>query len=179
MSSKIHIFKLLVCVWCNCVDPSIHVSTMPYTCVSRFKHRAEGCDHITPPESECMTTQCRAIQPQAHVINHSGRVGGWPRFYLLQMPKFSVETVRGVLLLLTQFTGKHWKNMKEYAALSSNLHQAPKQCGEPAVEAPWLRRKHVYGFWYQRDLGSNISSATCQQYDFTSISFFSCKGYMR
>lgn len=131
MSSKIHIFKLLVCVWCNCVDPSIHVSTMPYTCVSRFRHRVEGCDHITPPESECMTTQCRAIQPQAHVINHSGSGGLTQVLPASDAHVLSWDSER----CLTPADSVHRKTLKKYEGIRCLIFKFT-----PGTKAMWWTR---------------------------------------
>lgn len=53
--------------------PASESGARPCECVSRFSHGAEGCDHVTAPESGCMTTQWTAIQPQ---LIPSTTVGG-------------------------------------------------------------------------------------------------------
>lgn len=66
-----------------------------------------------------MTTQDRAIQPQAHVIAHSGRpqtgVGDPSSAHSVHM--HDGDTERG--LVSAQFIQRHWKNEMEHTDLSS------------------------------------------------------------
>ena len=72
MSSKIHISKLLVCVWRKRVDSSVDVCATPYTYVIHFRQSWGLWPHHAT-RIRIQDSSVQATKPQTHVINHSGK----------------------------------------------------------------------------------------------------------